>query len=87
MPTAKPTPQEASNILILGILGFVLCQVFGVMAWVRGNDYLARCKAAGIAPDREAVAGRLLGMASVIILVALIATLVAALAAYVYLVV
>ena len=66
---SEPTEQEASNILILGILGIVLCQVFAVLAWVRANDYLARCEAAGVAPDRNALTGRMLGIASVVLTV------------------
>ena len=31
------------------------------VAWYLGNDYLARCQAAGIEPDSSGVLGRLIG--------------------------
>ncbi len=33
-------PHRGVLILVFGILGFVLCQLFGIAAWVMGNNDL-----------------------------------------------
>ena len=55
-------PDNASTILVLGILGLLVCQPLGVVAWIQGNSYLQRCREIGVAPDGQAVAGRICGM-------------------------
>jgi hypothetical protein len=67
-----PKPEGATTVFVLGLLGLLLCGILGIFAWTQGNDYLARCRAAGVEPEGLAVAGRILGIiATVIILVQL----------------
>ena len=64
-----PTLPEPSTILILGILGLLMCGVFGAFALTKGNTYLSRCAALRIRPSGIAVAGRVLGIISCLIMV------------------
>src|SRR6185503_13371550 len=68
---ARPDPSlpEPSTILILGILGLLMCGVFGAFALTQGNTYLNRCAALRIRPSGIAVTGRVLGMVSCVIMV------------------
>lgn len=66
-------PEGASTILVLGILGLVVCQILGIVAWVQGNTYMKRCKEMGVEPEGSAVAGRICGMiASILLIVVLL---------------
>jgi hypothetical protein len=60
--TFRPPDSEATNILILGILGVCLCGILGIVAWTKGNAYLDACRSLGCEPRGIAVAGRILGM-------------------------
>ncbi|WP_231123581.1 DUF4190 domain-containing protein [Nocardioides sambongensis] len=42
-----PDHPEASKILILGILGFALCQVLSPFAWIMGNRVKKEIEASG----------------------------------------
>lgn len=67
-----PKPEGATTVFVLGLLGIVLCGIIGIFAWTQGNDYLARCRAAGVEPDGLAVAGRIMGIiGTVLVLVQL----------------
>ena len=33
-------PEGGVAIFVLGLLGMLLCQVLGIIAWVQGNTYL-----------------------------------------------
>ena len=59
-------PEGATNVLVFGILGWAVCGVFGIVAWVLGNSYLERCRQAGVEPETIAVVGRILGMVQTI---------------------
>ena len=59
--------SEATTILVLGILGFVLCFICGIFAWSKGNAYLQSCRIRRIQPSNAAVAGRILGMVATIL--------------------
>ncbi len=60
-PLQSVAPHRGVLILILGILGIVCCFICGIIAWVMGNNDL-----------REIDAGRICGMVSVIIPIAVI---------------
>ena len=62
------TSSEPTTILVFGILGLVVCAIFGPFAWLRGNEYLRRCKARNTIPNSTANVGRILGMVSTIML-------------------
>jgi hypothetical protein len=72
-PPAKP--HRGVLILVFGILSFVICPIFGILAWIWGNNDLKELDA-GIM-DREGrgltQAGRILGMVSCILWVVAIA--------------
>lgn len=69
MSTAQPKPEGATTILVMGILGLLLCQVFAIVAWIKGNAYLAQCRAMGVEPESPAVWGRVLGIVGTILLI------------------
>ncbi len=60
---------DPTLILVFGILGLVMCQVFGIAAWVMGNNYMRRCRELGIEPESSAVAGRVCGIISGVMLI------------------
>lgn len=62
-------PEGGSTIFVLGLLGLLLCQILGIIAWVQGNTYMAKCRNMGVEPDGLAVAGRILGIISTILLI------------------
>lgn len=62
-------PEGGSSIFILGLLGLLLCQILGIIAWVQGNTYMGKCRSMGVEPEGLAVAGRILGMISTILLI------------------
>jgi hypothetical protein len=58
----SPKPEGAVTILVLGILSLVVCGPLGIVAWIMGNGYMARCREMGVEPEGTAVAGRVIGM-------------------------
>jgi hypothetical protein len=68
-PPLDASLPDPSTILILGILGLVLCGVLGAFALTQGNDYLNKCRVYKIRPSGVAVAGRVLGIVSCVIMV------------------
>lgn len=61
---AYPEPSQATTILVMGIIGVVLCQLLGPVAWVMGNNELQAIDAGRRAPENRgtANAGRILGI-------------------------
>jgi hypothetical protein len=66
-PLSKDDSSAATTVFVYGILGFVLCQIFAPLAWVRGNEYLRTCAALGVEPSGLGVAGRILGIVGTLI--------------------
>ncbi|TWU07066.1 hypothetical protein CA54_54710 [Symmachiella macrocystis] len=62
-------PEGAGTILVLGILGLVLCAPLGTLAWLQGNSYLEKCRAAGVEPEGSAVGGRICGIIATVFLI------------------
>ena len=64
-------PHRASVILAFGILGFVGCALFGVAAWVMGNNDLREMDRGYMDPAGRDLTntGRILGMVSAGILI------------------
>ena len=64
-------PHRGGIILALGILGIVICQICGIIAWVMANSDLADMRAGRMDPSGEGItnAGRICGIISVVILV------------------
>lgn len=67
---AYPESSQATTILVLGIIGIVLCQILGPIAWVMGNNELAAIDAGRRAPENRgtANAGRILGIIGTVLL-------------------
>jgi hypothetical protein len=61
MPMAD-TSSGGTTVFVFGILGFMVCQVFAPIAWVKGNEYVRTCAAMGVQPSGLGVAGRVLGI-------------------------
>jgi uncharacterized BrkB/YihY/UPF0761 family membrane protein len=64
-------PDRSVLILVFGILGLVFCLIFGILAWVWGNQDLAKMRAGRMDDHTQGTvqAGRVLGMISVILTV------------------
>jgi len=64
-----PKADPGVKILILGILGFVCCPVFGVAAWIMGHTALNDIAAGRVDPSSKGLvqAGYYIGIASVVI--------------------
>lgn len=67
---AYPEASQATTILVLGIIGVVLCQLLGPVAWVMGNNELQAIDAGRRAPENRgtANAGRILGIIATVLL-------------------
>ena len=64
-------PHRGTTILVLGILGLVVCQVCGIIAWVMANQDIPKMEAGTMDQEGlgQAKAGKICGIISVIILV------------------
>ena len=64
-------PSRGSTILVFGILGLLVCAVFGPIAWSMGNEELRRIESGQAPPDGHgsASAGRICGMISSILMI------------------
>ncbi len=62
-------PHRGTTILVLGILGFVVCPICGIVAWVMGNADLQKIAAGQMDPEGlgNTKAGRICGMISTIL--------------------
>ena len=60
-------PHRGVMILVFGILGLVLCLVFGIIAWVMGSGDLQKMDAGIMDPTGRGLtmAGKICGMVSV----------------------
>jgi hypothetical protein len=67
---AYPEASQATTILVLGIIGLVLCQLLGPVAWVMGNNELQAIDAGRRPPENRgnAKAGRILGIIATVLL-------------------
>jgi hypothetical protein len=67
-------PHRGGMILAFGILSWVLCFIFGIVAWVMGNNDLAEMRAGRMDPSGEGLtqAGRIVGMVHIILSLAFI---------------
>jgi hypothetical protein len=65
-----PESSQATTALVLGILGIICCQVFGVVAWVMANNELEGIRSGRRNPANEgtATAARILGIIGAVLL-------------------
>jgi len=66
-PVQNLQPHRGVMILVFGILGLVICVIFGIVAWVMGNGDLRAMAEGRMDPTGEGLtkAGRICGMISV----------------------
>jgi len=64
-------PHRGIMILVFGILGLVVCQLFGIAAWVMGNTDLNEMNAGYMDPSGRDLtnAGRICGMIATALLI------------------
>jgi len=67
--STQPKPEGAVAVFVLGLLGLLVCAPCGIAAWIMGNSYVAKCRAAGVEPEGLGVAGRILGMIATCLMV------------------
>jgi hypothetical protein len=62
-------PHRGVMILVFGILGLVVCVIFGILAWIFGNADIAEMDAGRMDPSGRGMtsAGRVLGMIACIL--------------------
>ena len=67
-------PHRGTTVLVLGILGLVVCQVCGIIAWVMANKDLPKMEAGTMDPEGlgQTKAGKICGIISVILLAVII---------------
>lgn len=63
-------PHRGSTILVLGILGIVVCQICGIIAWVMANKDIPLMQSGAMDPAGldQAKAGKICGIISVVLL-------------------
>lgn len=73
-----PDHQSATTVLVLGILGLVLCQIFSPVAWVMGNRVVREIDASGgrVGGRGSANAGRICGIVGTVLLILSVVALV-----------
>ncbi len=71
-------PHRGMAVLVLGICGFVVCAICGIIAWIMANNDLREMEAGTMDPSgRELTnAGRICGMISTIFSIAVVGILI-----------
>ncbi len=66
---ADVAPHRGVLVLIMGILSWMVCPFFGIVAWVMGNTDLAEMRAGRMDRSGEAMTqiGKIIGIVSVIL--------------------
>jgi hypothetical protein len=70
LPDAHLKPHRATMVLMFGVIGLVVCQPFGIAAWLMGNNDLREMRAGRMDPDGkdQTNAGRILGIVATVLL-------------------
>ena len=68
-PVQDLRPHRGVMILVFGIIGIVLCVVFGIVAWVMGNSDLRAMREGRMDPTGEGLtkAGKICGIVGVVL--------------------
>ncbi|MBW6513331.1 MAG: hypothetical protein K0B87_01050 [Candidatus Syntrophosphaera sp.] len=66
-PPMQLQPHRGTMILVFGIVGLVACQIFGILAWIFGNEDLKKMEYGQMDPSGRDLTniGRILGIISV----------------------
>ena len=64
-------PHRGTMILVFGILGLLLCQVFGIVAWVMGSADLKEMDAGTMDPSGRGTtqAGKICGIVATVLMI------------------
>jgi hypothetical protein len=67
-------PHRGTTVLVLGILGLVVCQICGIIAWVMANKDIPKMEAGTMDPEGlgQTKAGKICGIISVVLLAVII---------------
>jgi len=67
-------PHRGTTILVLGILGLVVCQICGIIAWVMANKDIPKMEAGTMDPEGlgQTKAGKICGIIAVILLIVML---------------
>ena len=70
--------SQATMVLVFGLLGLLLCQLFSPVAWVMGNKELAAIDAGRRPPNDRTMAniGRILGIVGTVIAISMVVAVV-----------
>jgi len=65
-PRSNVQPHRATLVLVMGVLGLVICGIFGIVAWVMGTSDLRKMREGSMDPSGMSTTnvGRILGMVS-----------------------
>ncbi len=68
-PVQHLQPHRGVMILVFGILGIVICGIFGIVAWVMGNSDLRAMREGRMDPTGEGLtnAGKICGIIGVVL--------------------
>ena len=85
----RPAPAAAASNsddggwlpLVLGLVGFMFCQLLAPVAWAVGSSYEKKCRAAGRAPSGAGTAGKILGIVGTVFLFLILVFMVISVAA------
>lgn len=72
-PVAPATDRGGMAPLVVGILGFLVCQLLAPVAWAMGSTYEKECRARGLAPSGTGTAGKILGIVGTVFLFIILA--------------
>ena len=74
-------PHRGALILVFGILALVVCFIFGIAAWVMGNNDLRAMDAGQMDPEGRSLtqAGKICGMIAAILNLAILGILISVL--------
>lgn len=74
-PIQNMRPHRGVMILVFGILGLVICVIFGIVAWVMGNGDLRAMREGRMDPTGEGLtkAGKICGIIGVVLNIAVFA--------------
>ncbi len=75
-PIQNVRPHRGVMILVFGILGIVICVIFGIVAWVMGNGDLRAMSEGRMDPTGQGLtkAGKICGIISVVLSIVVVAS-------------
>jgi hypothetical protein len=76
MPASPTSDPGGWMPLILGIIGFMFCQLLSPVAWAIGSSYEKDCRAKGLKPSGAGTAGKILGIVGTVFLFLILAFMV-----------